>query len=146
MKHRTISKTWFEVLEVTQDCTFQELRRAYRLKAFQYHPDRLPGNADRFLAVRRAYEVGLQQIKATPEQMRIAKVQRVGENTGMLVFKGLYYTGMFTVELVKAVLSAFVASKPRKYPDYPDSSYQSSGFKSKQEGYIIINNIQNNQK
>ena len=33
--------SWFEILEVKQDCSFEELQAAYRKKIMQYHPDRV---------------------------------------------------------------------------------------------------------
>jgi curved DNA-binding protein len=52
-------KDYFEVLEVTRDASAQDIQRAYRKLAKQYHPDvnKSPGAEDKFKEVQEAYDV-----------------------------------------------------------------------------------------
>ncbi|MEW5801025.1 MAG: molecular chaperone DnaJ [bacterium] len=55
-----IKKNYYEVLEVAQDASAEEIKKAYRKKALQYHPDRNPGNPEaeeKFKEASEAYEV-----------------------------------------------------------------------------------------
>lgn len=53
-------RDYYEVLEVERSCTLEDLKKAYRKLALQYHPDRNPGSKeaeDRFKEVNEAYSV-----------------------------------------------------------------------------------------
>jgi len=53
-------RDYYEVLEVTRTATVEEVKKAYKKKALQYHPDRNPGDADaeeRFKEAAEAYEI-----------------------------------------------------------------------------------------
>ncbi|MDF7673748.1 molecular chaperone DnaJ [Acetobacteraceae bacterium ESL0709] len=56
-----VTKTdFYEVLEVSRTATQEELKKAFRKKAMQYHPDRNPGDKEaeqKFKEVNAAYEV-----------------------------------------------------------------------------------------
>ena len=51
---------YYEVLEVTKDCSGAELKKSYRKLAMKYHPDRNPGDdeaEEQFKVVNEAYQV-----------------------------------------------------------------------------------------
>ena len=51
---------FYEILEVDKDATQEIIEKQYRKKAFQYHPDRNPGDTEmqnKFIEVQKAYEV-----------------------------------------------------------------------------------------
>ena len=53
-------RDYYEVLEVTKTATFEEIKKAYRKKAIQFHPDKNPGDKtaeDKFKEAAEAYEV-----------------------------------------------------------------------------------------
>ncbi len=53
-------RDYYEVLGVSRDATEEEIKKAYRKLAMQYHPDRNPGNQEaelKFKEVAEAYEV-----------------------------------------------------------------------------------------
>ncbi|NDV58609.1 molecular chaperone DnaJ [Bacteroides sp. 519] len=53
-------RDYYEVLEVTKECTSEEIKKAYRKKAIQYHPDKNPGDKEaeeKFKEAAEAYDV-----------------------------------------------------------------------------------------
>jgi molecular chaperone DnaJ len=51
---------YYEILEVSRDCTGAELKKAYRKLALKYHPDRNPGDKEaeeKFKLINEAYQV-----------------------------------------------------------------------------------------
>ena len=53
----TPKKDFYETLGVTKTANESEIKKAYRKKAMDYHPDRPGGNKDKFAALSEAYEV-----------------------------------------------------------------------------------------
>lgn len=53
-------RDYYEVLEVTKESTVEEIKKAYRKKAIQHHPDKNPGNKEaeeKFKEAAEAYDV-----------------------------------------------------------------------------------------
>ncbi len=51
---------YYEILEVSKDATFEEIKKAYRRLALKYHPDRNPGDKEaeeKFKLINEAYQV-----------------------------------------------------------------------------------------
>ena len=58
------SEPWYETLGVTPDATLEQIKRAYRQKISQYHPDKVANSADE---IRQLAEVRSKQINAAYE-------------------------------------------------------------------------------
>jgi len=55
-----MKRDYYEVLEISRDCNNEEIKKAYRRLAIQYHPDRNPDNEEaeeRFKELSEAYSV-----------------------------------------------------------------------------------------
>jgi len=53
-------RDYYEVLEVSKTATFEEIKKAYKKKAIQYHPDKNPGDEsaeEKFKEAAAAYEI-----------------------------------------------------------------------------------------
>jgi len=53
-------RDYYEVLEVTKTASYEEIKKAYRKKAIQFHPDKNPGNKaaeEKFKEAAEAYEI-----------------------------------------------------------------------------------------
>ncbi|HEY5571275.1 MAG TPA: DnaJ domain-containing protein, partial [Bacteroidales bacterium] len=59
-------RDFYEILEISKSATAEEIKKAYRKKAIQYHPDKNPGNKEaeeKFKEAAEAYEVLSDQTK-----------------------------------------------------------------------------------
>lgn len=53
-------RDYYEILEVSKSATFEEIKKAYKKKAIQHHPDKNPGDKsaeDKFKEAAEAYEI-----------------------------------------------------------------------------------------
>jgi len=60
MARAGLHKDYYGILGVPQEATEEEIRRAYRRQALEWHPDRRPGDpraAERFREISEAYAV-----------------------------------------------------------------------------------------
>lgn len=61
VKNKTIKTCYYELLDVEEDANDDELKRAFRLQALKWHPDKNPSDpgfaAQRFREIQAAYEV-----------------------------------------------------------------------------------------
>ena len=59
VNNMAVKRDYYEVLSVSRDASDEEIKRAFRKLAFQYHPDRNreDGTAEKFKEVNEAYEV-----------------------------------------------------------------------------------------
>jgi molecular chaperone DnaJ len=81
----TTKRDYYEVLEVGRDATPDDLRRAYRTLAKQYHPDvnKDPGAEERFKEINEAYAVlSSEERKAAYDRFGHAAVEGMGQDFG----------------------------------------------------------------
>lgn len=75
-------RDYYEILGVAKDATKEDIKRAYRKLAIQYHPDKNPGNKEaeeKFKEATEAYEVlGDDQKRQTYDQFGFAGVEGMG--------------------------------------------------------------------
>lgn len=56
----TLNKNYYEILEISVNSSQEEIRKAFRLKAVKYHPDKNQGDnyfITKFIEVREAYDI-----------------------------------------------------------------------------------------
>ena len=79
-------RDYYEVLEVPKTATAEEIKKAYRKKAIQYHPDKNPGDKEaeeKFKEAAEAYEVlSDPQKRQRYDQFGMAGMQGMGGFSG----------------------------------------------------------------
>ncbi len=81
----TTERDYYEILEVTQTATQEEIKSSYRKLAMKYHPDKNPGNAEaeeKFKEIAEAYEV----LKDTDKRARYDRFGKDGVKGGAAGF------------------------------------------------------------
>jgi len=79
------NKDYYKILSVSRDASDDEIKKAYRRTAMQYHPDRNPGNKDaeeKFKNASEAYEV-----------LRDPEKKRIYDEYGIEGLRGTGFTG-----------------------------------------------------
>ena len=49
-------QTFYEILELSPDCSIEDIKNSYRQLCKIYHPDRNPDNEGKFIEIKKAYE------------------------------------------------------------------------------------------
>jgi DnaJ-class molecular chaperone len=49
-------QTFYDILELKQDCSIDDIKNSYRRLCKIYHPDRNPDDKDKFLEIKKAYD------------------------------------------------------------------------------------------
>ncbi|MBW1650283.1 MAG: molecular chaperone DnaJ [Deltaproteobacteria bacterium] len=84
----TDKRCYYDILEVGKEASADEIKTAYRKKAFKFHPDKNPGNKEaeeKFKEASKAYEV----LRDTEKRRRYNQFGHEGLNrTGFSDFKG----------------------------------------------------------
>ena len=52
-----MSKNLYNILKIEEDATIDDIKKAYRKLALQYHPDKNNGNGDKFKEISEAYQI-----------------------------------------------------------------------------------------
>ena len=50
-------KNFYEILELSPDCSLEDIKNSYRQLCKIYHPDRNPDNKDKFIEIKKAYDI-----------------------------------------------------------------------------------------
>ncbi len=67
-----VAPSWAMTIGVPFPCTETELKRSFRKRAFETHPDRPGGSHEAFLSVSRALDEGVKALASAPRDMSAA--------------------------------------------------------------------------
>ncbi|CAD7924099.1 unnamed protein product [Amoebophrya sp. A120] len=81
-----VEESHYEVLNVSQDASLAEIRKAYRKRALETHPDKAADSNEAFLRVRKAYDVlqDEQQRRQYDAELAMERAKRVFRTSGSL--------------------------------------------------------------
>lgn len=54
---------YYQILGIARDAGLQDIKKAYRKLALEYHPDKNPGQNEKFVEIKKAYDVLSDEIK-----------------------------------------------------------------------------------
>lgn len=100
-----MAKEFYEILEISENATETEIKKAYRKKAMEFHPDRNPGNAEaeaKFKKINEAYST-------LSDPQKKANYDRFGSADGMGGFGGFGggFSGGFNADDLGDIFSQF---------------------------------------
>ena len=103
-------RDYYEVLGVAKTATADEIKKAYRKKAIQYHPDKNPGDKEaeeKFKEAAEAYDVlSDEQKRQRYDQFGHAAFSGAGGGGGNGGFGG-FGGGGFSMNMVEQILSGY---------------------------------------
>ncbi|MCL5667014.1 MAG: molecular chaperone DnaJ [Patescibacteria group bacterium] len=86
-----MSENYYDILGVPKNASAEEIKRAYRKKAHEHHPDKGNGNAEKFKKVNEAYQVlGNEEKRRQYDQygQTFEQAQRNGQGFGGFNYQG----------------------------------------------------------
>ena len=113
-----MSKTYYETLGISQTASFEEIKRAFRVKAKSCHPDYHPDDPDaaaKFKEVNEAYEV-LKDTQKRAAYDRYGHDAYVGGMNGRGGFGGFDFGGSGFENIFDEVFNAFGGGRKRGQP------------------------------
>jgi len=112
-----MSKDYYKILEVEKGASKEELKKAFRKKAHEYHPDKQTGNEAKFKEVNEAYQV------LSDDQKR-AQYDRFGSNGPQFGGQGGQGFGGFGIVSLQAKCTAAHGLGPQKHLQHHEVGVQ----------------------
>lgn len=89
-----MSQDYYTILGVSRTATSEDIKRAYRKLAHQYHPDKAGGNEEKFKEVNEAYQILSDKTKRSRYDRFGGAYEQMGEGAGFNVnFEDLGHMG-----------------------------------------------------